>query len=278
MMYFSIPVLLVACCVVIQGAIAVPISNGGDRIRIIYGNQSFDTVVADIFQETVSNVKEIVSQLLGIPAEEQTLVFQSEEMQNNKDLYDYGVQKNENPVLFVAKREDQIGQKRMGKVTVLQGKTSYFIDTPIQENTTCTELKDILSKTTGWDAEDIDIEFNGRNLNGGPLKRYGVGGKKWPVLSISRTTLNETVPGDDDGPGYDFTLVVQHGDGHFSMIVSRYERVKMIRERLETATGLSDTQLSFRGAEIHDTHTPADHEINANYSDEIVFLSQQIEK
>jgi len=265
-MYSSVVVLLVASCGVMLGAAAVPIVDGVVRITIVYGNKAVDTFVTDISEESVLDLKAAVFHNLGIPIEEQTLVFDSDAMQNNKDLYDYGVQKKENPVFFLAKSEDQIAERKIQMLTVVQGNASYYIDTPDAENTTILEIKNILSKKTGWNATEILIEFNGWNVSGDStttLKSFGIDEKKWPVLLISRKEHLKGVSNTED-KGL-FWMNMQHGDEHSVTYVSSGVPIQVIRMQIEKNLELFNAVLTFRNEELLDEKTLLDYGMSESY-------------
>jgi len=269
----------VSSCAVIHSAVTVPITEHEATITIIYGDQSFETPV-DMIYDSVDKVKNIAKEKFGVTAAQSRLIFDNEHMRPHLDLYNYGVHKIRNPVLFLARMTDKMmytgnlgetGSVNLGELLIVQGETTFRLRQNVNASTTIGEMKDIISQMNGWDAKDIVIECNGFNLNDDSQTLESVDiRKQQPVLFISKR--NGIPSNNKDG----FEITAQFGEVSYAIMVESDATVRTFRDLVEQSTGLSNIDLTFKSEKLHDDLSLNDYGIYPD-NDHVVFMSKKIE-
>jgi hypothetical protein len=241
-MHSSIAILLLASCAVFHSATAFP--GRAVLVKTSYGTDNFYIIVPS-YAESVGTTKELIAKKIGLPAVDQTLVFNHEEMATGKSLSDYGVDSKTNPILYVAKREEQAAQgDKVNMLAIMQGKNSYYINLPNADSTTIIQVKEIIAKKTGLPTKDIVLEFSGAKMvqDTYTLADYGVTSKTLPVLFVSQPRFNS-----DES----IALKVYYGNQFFDLAAGTSENVGSFKEQVRTELQKAMSfSLTFNSAEI----------------------------
>jgi len=230
-------------------------SNRAVLVKVYYGDDNFYVIVPS-YSESVQTVKELIAKKINVPAVDQRLSFSNEELASGKTLEDYGVSSKANPILFVAKAENQNESPMAGMLTIFQGKTSYYIEIANDYSTTIAQLKESISKKTGTPAKDIVVEFGGANMiqDTYKLSDYAVNGKTLPVVFASK-------------PRYDgeasVRVKVYMGNQFVELLAGLVENIGSFKEQIRSEFQKAmDISIAFQGSEIkRDAGTISDYGI-----------------
>jgi len=205
--------------------------------------------------ETIKSLKDEINYSEGINPENQILLFEGKQLENNKFISDYGIQKESIIYLIIKKKISIIIKMKKGTV----------IKMLVDKNETIKNLKDKI-----YDKEEINPDnqiliFEGKELeNNKNINDYGIQNDSLIYLNIN---LNEKIQ-------IFIKIKSQFISGKYKTLtldVNKFEKIEDIKNEIYKKTKInSKTQeLIFSGKVLEDFKTLNDYEIKNDYA---VFL------